>query len=107
MNKCEECGKKLDFLEGYSHPILGKKILVCGRCFVKLDESVTRWSEFIRSNSFNPALTNSTSNINWRLMFNNIIIVHCSKFFNGIKISLLKFYQYFKIFNSERRDFKF
>jgi hypothetical protein len=96
MNKCEECGKKMGFLEGYSHPTLGKKILVCSQCFVKVDESVTRWSEFIRSNSFNPEPTNSASNINWRLMSNNIITAYCSKF-----------YQYFKIFKSERRDFKF
>lgn len=86
MNKCVECGKKLGFFEGYYHPILGKKNLVCGLCFVKLDDSITKWSEFVRLNSFNPESNESASRINWRLLYNRIVGVHCSKFFKNKKL---------------------
>jgi hypothetical protein len=54
MVDCGECGKRLRFFEGYYHPTLGKKSLVCGPCFDKLDESVVQWRDFILSNTFNP-----------------------------------------------------
>jgi len=53
MVECEECGKKLGSLEGYRHPALGKRFLVCGNCFGKVDESMEKWKEFCLSNSFN------------------------------------------------------
>ena len=53
MIECEECGKKLGILEGYRHPALGKRFIVCGNCFVKVDGSMEKWREFCRSNSFN------------------------------------------------------
>ena len=53
MIACVECGKRLGFFEGHYHPTLGKKSLVCSPCFVKVDESVSRWMEFVLSNSFN------------------------------------------------------
>ena len=39
--------KKLGIFEGYQHPTLGKKHLVCGSCFEQVEESVTKWREFI------------------------------------------------------------
>ena len=33
MKYCCECGKELQFYEGYIHPIHGKKNLVCYKCF--------------------------------------------------------------------------
>jgi len=54
MVECVECGKRLGFFEGHYHPTLGKKSLVCGPCFVQVEESVARWRDFILSNSFNP-----------------------------------------------------
>jgi len=54
MNICVECGKELSFFKGYYHPTLGKKSLVCRTCFIQVDESVSRWRDFILSNSFNP-----------------------------------------------------
>ena len=54
MVECVECGKRLGFFEGHYHPTLGKKSLVCGTCFVQVEESVARWRDFILSNSFNP-----------------------------------------------------
>ncbi len=53
MVVCEECGKKLGILEGYRHPALGKRFLVCGNCYVKVDISMEKWREFCLSNSFN------------------------------------------------------
>ena len=54
MVDCEECDKKLGILEGYRHPALGIKFLVCGKCFNKVDEDMKRWSKFCLSDSFNP-----------------------------------------------------
>ena len=42
MTDCEECKNKLGILEGYYHPALGKKNLVCKKCFSKVDESMQR-----------------------------------------------------------------
>jgi len=49
MKICEECGKKLGFFEGYRHLTLGKDFLLCSVCFDKVDESVTKWREFVLS----------------------------------------------------------
>lgn len=54
MVACVECGKRLRFFEGYCHPTLGKKSLVCGSCLIEVEESVARWQDFLLSNSFNP-----------------------------------------------------
>jgi hypothetical protein len=53
MIYCKECDKKLGILEGYRHPALGKRFLVCGDCFVNVNESMKRWSKFCLSDSFN------------------------------------------------------
>jgi len=53
MLKCEECNKKLGSLQGYRHPALGKKFLVCRNCFDKVYGDMGRWSEFCLSDSFN------------------------------------------------------
>ena len=53
MVECEECGKKLGILEGYQHPTLGRKHLVCSPCFEQVEESVAKWREFILSYSYN------------------------------------------------------
>jgi hypothetical protein len=49
MKICEECGKKLGFFEGYRHLTLGKEFLLCSSCFDRVDESVTKWREFVLS----------------------------------------------------------
>ena len=76
MMFCEECKKKLGFFEGHYHPTLGKKSLVCGSCFVQVEESVVRWKNFVLSNSFNPELSTQTLSVNWNSLFNK---------FTGIK----------------------
>ena len=53
MVKCVECDKKLGILEGYLHPVLGKRFLVCKKCYTKVEEDIVRWSKFCLSDSFN------------------------------------------------------
>jgi hypothetical protein len=53
MNKCFECGKKIKKYRSYRHPTYGRSNYVCGECFDKIDESLTKWREFVISNSFN------------------------------------------------------
>ena len=53
MVDCEECDKKLGMLEGYRHPALGTRFLVCGKCFDKIDEDMVRWGKFCLSDTFN------------------------------------------------------
>ena len=49
MKKCYECGKELKFWEGYYHPVLGKKELVCSKCFNTVDENIENYHNFILS----------------------------------------------------------
>jgi hypothetical protein len=72
MVECVECGKRLGFFEGYFHPTLGKKSMVCSPCFVKVEESVVRWREFIISNSFNQESSTSILSVDWSSLFNRI-----------------------------------
>jgi len=51
MKKCKECGRKLGIVEGYQHPTLGKKHIVCSSCFDKISESVEKWTDFVLNNS--------------------------------------------------------
>jgi len=39
MGNCSECGKKLRFWQGYTHPIKGEKYLICNNCFDYINES--------------------------------------------------------------------
>jgi len=68
MVECEECGKTLGIFEGYQHPTMGKKHHLCSPCFNQVNESVTRWGEFVLANSFN----NGTSKKNLALKWKNI-----------------------------------
>ena len=52
MTNCEECGKVLGILEGYRHPVMGKKHLLCSNCFDSVSESVEKWKDFVNANSF-------------------------------------------------------
>ena len=40
MSSCSECGKKLHLYEGYSHPLRGKKYLVCKACFEYITKGI-------------------------------------------------------------------
>ena len=52
MVACDECEKKLGLFEGYQHPVLGTRFLVCGSCFDKVTGDMERWSRFCLSPSF-------------------------------------------------------
>jgi len=47
MKKCYECGKELKFWEGYHHPTLGRKTLVCSKCFESVARSMDKYCNFI------------------------------------------------------------
>jgi hypothetical protein len=47
MKRCEECGKKLGIIEGYRHPTLGKKHLLCRHCYDSVYESLEKYREFL------------------------------------------------------------
>ncbi len=57
MVDCEECEKKLGIFEGYRHPALGARFLVCGRCYTKIEQDMRRWSEFCVSDTMTTAST--------------------------------------------------
>ena len=40
MKKCYVCGKELKIWEGYHHPSLEKKELVCNKCLDVLEKSI-------------------------------------------------------------------
>ncbi len=52
MIYCKECDKKLDILEGHHHA-LGKRFLVCKKCYTKVEKDMVKWSKFCLSGSFN------------------------------------------------------
>ena len=66
MIKCEECGKKLGIIEGYRHPTMGKKYLLCSSCFDNVEISVEKWREFVMSNSFNKRSSKSSLKLGWK-----------------------------------------
>lgn len=71
MVNCEECGKELRMLQGYRHPALGVRFLVCGNCFTKIDEDMQRWRRFYLSNSFNAESTKSDVHTAWNKNISN------------------------------------
>ena len=71
MKTCEECSKKLGVFEGYRHPTMGKKHLLCSPCFDQISESVARWGEFVRTNTFNMNVPGNNSQLKWKEMIAN------------------------------------
>ena len=84
MVKCEECDKKLSILQGYRHPALGKRSLVCGNCFDKVDKSMEKWSVFCLSNSFNAKSSKIEILAAWNKSISNDITLQ--KWFNALWI---------------------
>ena len=66
MIECEECGTKLGILEGYRHPTMGKKHLLCSPCFDQISESVAKWGEFVSTNSFKLRSSKNNLQLNWK-----------------------------------------
>jgi hypothetical protein len=71
MLKCEECGKKIGIFGGYQHPAMGKKHSLCSNCFDVVNESVTKWQDFVLQNSFNNKSKNNIQ-IKWKNFIPNI-----------------------------------
>ena len=79
MTKCFECGKKLKFWEGYHHPELGKKELVCWNCYETLEKSMEKYRNFILHGFIREKQKMAAKNNNHKSRFSNI--------WNNIKIS--------------------
>jgi len=47
MLKCSECGKDLDIIERYYHPVEGRKKIVCSGCWIKIENSENKYTSFI------------------------------------------------------------
>ena len=78
---CKECGNELCILGRHVHPILGKKYIICGKCFLKLDKIIEQWRNFVITN---PDIINSI-NINGEKLKNN---------FENTVISIMRTYGY-------------
>jgi hypothetical protein len=73
MKKCEECGKELNLFKGYCHLTLGKNHLLCKSCFDVMDESLTKWRQFVlpyteffkNRSSYESLQLNQKNNTNW------------------------------------------
>jgi hypothetical protein len=80
MKKCYECGKELKLMEGYRHPVLGMKELVCWKCFEKIDNSVDKYRNFILDNIKRKKRKTESENSNHKSrlphIWNNIKIPH-------------------------------
>ena len=86
MVDCEECDKKLGILQGYQHPVLGKRILVCGECFNKIDEDMRRWNKFCLSDSFNAESPKIDMQEAWNKNISNDLPLQ--KWFNALWIKI-------------------
>ena len=86
MIKCEECSKKLGILEGYRHPALGKRYLLCRNCFINIDESMKKWREFCLSNSFNAESSKICIQDEWNKSLSNNL--QLQKWFSNLWIKI-------------------
>ena len=86
MVKCEECGNKLGILQGYRHPALGKRFLVCGNCFDKVDLSMEKWRVFCVSNLFNSESSKIDIQEAWNKSLSNDLLLQ--KWFNNLWIKI-------------------
>jgi hypothetical protein len=52
--------------EGYRHPALGSRFLVCGSCFDKITGDMERWSRFCLSSSFSKDVSSKEIQEAWK-----------------------------------------
>ena len=93
MTICEKCSKKLGIIEGFRHPTLGKKHLLCSPCYDKVSESVESWSNFVLSNAFIKESPNNGTKIIWEKIasnFNQILEKNPNIFYDERNQILLK-----------------
>lgn len=77
MVKCEECGKKLGFFEGYRHPTMGRSHFICSNCFDSVHESVVKWREanLPYVGFFNNRSSNKSFQLNFKNRISDLILV--------------------------------
>ena len=88
MVNCNECDKKLGILKGYHHPALGKRFLICGKCYTKVEEDMERWRKFCFLDSLNLELSKSDIQDKWNKNLSKNI--SSQKWFNDLWIKLDK-----------------
>jgi hypothetical protein len=71
MVYCEECNTKLGILQGYRHPVLGTRFLVCGNCYDEVYGDMERRSTFCLSDSFNAELSKIGIQSAWNTNISN------------------------------------
>ena len=86
MIKCEECSKKLGIIQGYRHPALGKRFLVCGNCFNKVNNSMEKWRVFCRSDLFNAESSKIDIQESWNKSLSNDL--QLQKWFRNLWIKM-------------------
>ena len=86
MIKCEECSKKLGIIQGYRHPALGKRFLVCGDCFDKVNNSMEKWRVFCRSDLFNAESSKIDIQEEWNKSLSNDL--QLQKWFRNLWIKM-------------------
>ena len=86
MKNCEECNNKLGILEGYHHPALGQRFLVCKKCYNKVEEDMVRWRKFCLSDSFNAESSKIDIQEQWnKNLLNNLPL---QKWFRNLWVKL-------------------
>jgi len=86
MVYCEECNKKLGILQGYRHPALGTRFLVCGKCYDGVYGDMERWSKFCLSDSFNAESSKIDIQDAWNKNISNDPLLQ--KWFNKLWIKI-------------------
>ena len=86
MVYCEECNKKLGILQGYRHPALGTRFLVCGTCYDGVYGDMERWSKFCLSDSFNAESSKIDIQDAWNKNISNDPLLQ--KWFNKLWIKI-------------------
>jgi len=50
MKKCKKCDLQIGIFQGYQHPILGKKQIVCRNCYNQIESLAGKWQEYVFAN---------------------------------------------------------
>jgi len=86
MVKCKECNKKLGILKGYHHPALGKRFLICGKCYTNVAEDMIRWNKFCLSDPLNVGSSKINIQDEWNKTLSNNLTLQ--KWFSNLWVEL-------------------
>jgi len=49
MKNCKKCDLQIGIFQGYQHPTLGNKQILCRKCYNQIESLVGKWQEFVFS----------------------------------------------------------